>query len=248
MCPYRNCCKLLSIRRWHRLQDIINIKRRWTRSWRLSLTPSSSFRSASTCCTLGGDTADTHVPRHHQYAKPTLADITIEGKAVQRKIFTKHVSQNFHRAANFFLPGGQIFPKQTDNISTLSGWKWKRWSLATLCFAGSDIERHFYRFCLIMMAIRILRIMMMTLGTSLAETLGGRPYWFCLNIHLQAAASRLTLVLTHTVEPEIWGGLEGLSFAAFRIYHTFHWLTFKVWKYILYHVHCLFIERVHKWF
>ena len=59
MCPYRNCCKLLSIRRWHRLQDIINIKRRWRRSWRLSLTPSSSFRSASTCCTLGGDTADT---------------------------------------------------------------------------------------------------------------------------------------------------------------------------------------------
>ena len=102
MCPYRNCCKLLSIRRWHRLQDIINIKRRWRRSWRLSLTPSSSFRSASTCCTLGGDTADTHVPRHHQYAKPTLADITIEGKAVQRKIFTKHVSQNFHRAAKFF--------------------------------------------------------------------------------------------------------------------------------------------------
>ena len=59
MCPYRNCCKLLSIRRWHRLQDIINIKRRRRRSWRLSLTPSSSFRSASTCCTLGGDTADT---------------------------------------------------------------------------------------------------------------------------------------------------------------------------------------------
>ena len=40
--------------------------------------------------------------RHHQYAKPTLADITIEGKAVQRKIFTKHVSQNFHRAAKLF--------------------------------------------------------------------------------------------------------------------------------------------------
>ena len=39
--------------------------------------------------------------------------------------------------------------------------------------------------------------------SALAETLGGRPYWFCLNIHLQAAASRLTLVLTHTVEPEI---------------------------------------------
>ena len=107
MCPYRNCCKLLSIRRWHRLQDIINIKRRWRRSWRLSLTPSSSFRSASTCCTLGGDTADTHVPRHHQYAKPTLADITIEGKAVQRKIFIKHVSQNFHRAANFSKANGQ---------------------------------------------------------------------------------------------------------------------------------------------
>ena len=242
MCPYRNCCKLLSIRRWHRLQDIINIKRRWRRSWRLSLTPSSSFRSASTCCTLGGDTADTHVAtssvckanpgRHHHRG---------EGGA----------EEDFYKTCfSEFSPGGQIFPKQTDKISTLSGWKWKRWSLATLCFAGSDIERHFYWFCLIMMAIRILRIMtmMMTLGTSLAETLGGRPYWFCLNIHLQAAASRLTLVLTHTVEPEIWGGLEGLSFAAFRIYHTFHWLTFKVWKYILYHVHCLFIERVHKWF
>ena len=241
MCPYRNCCKLLSIRRWHRLQDIINIKRRWTRSWRLSLTPSSSFRSASTCCTLGGDTADTCGDIISMQSQPWPTS-----PSRGRRCRGRFLQNMFLR----IFTGRPIFPKQTDNISTLSGWKWKRWSLATLCFAGSDIERHFYRFCLIMMAIRILRIMtmMMTLGTSLAETLGGRPYWFCLNIHLQAAASRLTLVLTHTVEPEIWGGLEGLSFAAFRIYHTFHWLTFKVWKYILYHVHCLFIERVHKWF
>ena len=108
MCPYRNCCKLLSIRRWHRLQDIINIKRRWRRSWRLSLTPSSSFRSASTCCTLGGDTADTHVAtssvckanpgRHHH-----------RGEGGAEEDFYKTCFSEFSPGCQFFLPGGQFF-------------------------------------------------------------------------------------------------------------------------------------------
>ena len=113
MCPYRNCCKLLSIRRWHRLQDIINIKRRWRRSWRLSLTPSSSFRSASTCCTLGGDTADTHGAtssvckanpgRHHHRG---------EGGA----------EEDFYKTCfSEFSPGCQFFFTRRPNFSKANG-------------------------------------------------------------------------------------------------------------------------------